>query len=100
MDASSSEPTEMARKNLSALLHRLSSVGQNTLAQGLGCSEPTVSRMKDKEFPDIAKMLAVLGLKAVPIEMKCYRPDAIEAIFTLARMTVQQNTPESLLWEE
>lgn len=100
MAESSLELDARTRKNLATILQGLASVGQSVVAQALGVSESTISRMKEKELPELAKFLALIGRKAVPVEMKCYRPDAIAAIFTLARMTVENNDAQSLVWDE
>ena len=76
---------ERARKNESMVLQRLASVGQAAVADAAGVSESTVSRFKDGELERICAVLSVLGLKVVPIEMKCYPSDQIDAIFTLAK---------------
>jgi hypothetical protein len=72
MNPVSAQVTERARKNHTLILQRLASVGQSQLAQALGVSESAVSRMKDKELADLSKLLAVLGLKVVPLEMRCF----------------------------
>ena len=100
MTESSAELDARTRKNCSTILQRLASVGQTQVAQALSVSESTVSRMKEKELTELSKLLAVLGLKAVPEEMRCYRADAIDAIFTLARITVEKNDSQSLVWDE
>lgn len=76
---------EIARNNESLILQRLASVGQSTLAQRIGVSESTISRFKDNEIERISKMLIELGLKIVPAGTKTYRPELIDAVFTLAK---------------
>ena len=75
-------------------------MGQVQLAEALGSSEASISRWKTDQIEQCAKALAVLGLKVVPEDARCYKPDAIEAIFTLARMQVESADVQSLVWEE
>ncbi len=74
-----------ARKNESLVLQRLASAGLEPVAEFVGVDESTVSRWKVKEIPAMAKLLARLGLKAVPVEYKCYRAEEIESLLTLAK---------------
>lgn len=92
---------ERARKNLSMILQRLSSVGQNTVAEGIGKSETFVSRLKEEDLERFALILALLDLKAVPTDMRCYPEAQIEAIFTLAKSHMQAlDSAEKLSFEE
>lgn len=89
-----------ARRNERAILQALASAGISPVAEVTGVDESTVTRWKEKDIPRFCKMLAKLGIKCVPSAMRCYRPDAIAAIFTLARMQVEKADPQSLLWDE
>lgn len=100
MAALSDQQLARSRKIASLILQRLSSVGQVQLAEALGSSEASISRWKTDQIEQCAKALAVLGLKVVPEDARCYKPDAIEAIFTLARMQVESADVQSLVWEE
>ena len=93
-------PGERARKNFSAIYQRLSSVGQVNVAKALDISEPTMSRLAEQS-ERIARMLEALGLKVVPVEMKCYDPKVIQAILTLAQCQLGNATDvEKLQWED
>lgn len=101
MSTLSAAVADRSRKNLAAILQRLASIGQAKAAEALGTSESTVSRMKDKELEQLAKLLAVLGLKVVPVEMRCFDPDAIGAILALAKARLASiERPEQLAWDE
>lgn len=76
----------MTREFLSTVLQRLASVGQRTVAEGLGVSESTVSRMKEGELERLCRMLALLGLRLVPAEAKCHPPEYIQALKALAKI--------------
>lgn len=92
---------ERARKNHTLILQRLASVGQVNVAKLLSVSESEISRFKSKDLDVVAQILSALDLKVVPNTMKCYEPDAIGAILTMAKKYMDgiQN-PEQLSWEE
>lgn len=95
------QPDERARKNLQAILRRLSSVGQASLATGLNVSEATISRWKAEQLEQCARAISLLGLKVVPQEMRCYHPQKIDAILTLAKAHLEgMDGAESLAWDE
>lgn len=102
MAALSPIPDETARKIVKAIFHRLSSVGQNTVADALGTSESTISRLK-ADVPQFAGMLSRLGLKVVPVEVKCYDEKTLGAILELARQRMEQiKSPTQLVndWDD
>lgn len=78
-----------ARKNTSAILRALAAVGQVRVAEQLGISESTVSRMKDAELDRIGELLAACGLKAVPVDLQLFEPERIQALQVLARIGVE-----------
>lgn len=101
MSTASSEIAERSRKNFTLILQRLSSLGQGSLAAGLGVSEASISRWKTEQAEQCAKALALLGLKVVPIEMRCFDPQRIGAILELAKAHLAEiEKPEQLAWEE
>lgn len=70
-----------ARKNHQAILNRLMSHGQRTVASRLNVDESTISKMKgDGRLEQLADLLAVLELKAVDIRKTCYSPQEIAAM--------------------
>jgi len=92
---------ERARKNEMAILRGLAQAGQRRVAECMGVSETTVSRMKEAEIGRVGRLLAACGLKAVPVTMRCYRPESIQALLTLAQERLAQiETPEQLVWDE
>jgi DNA-binding transcriptional regulator YdaS (Cro superfamily) len=100
MAAVLSQADERARKNVAAIFQALSQVGQSNLAQALGVSEPTVSRMKEKDFPESAKILALCKLKVVPEHFVCVDPAYLSAIVTLAQKHMAELNPQVLRWDE
>ena len=82
----SAEVQERSRKNHTIILKSLIAHGQVHLGAAIGSHETTISKMKEKGvFEQMGKILAVLGLKVVPVEMKCYDMGKMNAIFALAK---------------
>lgn len=81
----SQEQVVRARKNYSVLMQRLASVGNGPVAVAVGCDEATISRMKPEKFQQFAEILAVLDLKIVPKEMRCFHERDIETILHQAK---------------
>ncbi|MDU9039968.1 CII family transcriptional regulator [Pseudomonas corrugata] len=79
------EQTVRARKNYSVLMQHLASVGNAPVALAVGCDEATISRMKPEKFEQFCQILAVLGLKVVPNNMRCFDVRDIEAILYQAK---------------
>lgn len=89
-----------ARKNLTAILQGLAAAGQANVAKGLEQSESQVSRMKEKEIPETAKLLSLCKLKVVPEHFKCVDPNYLTAIITLAQKHMAELNPQVLSWDE
>lgn len=90
-----------ARKNLASILNGLGRAGQTKVAEIIAKDESTVSKMKDKELPQLARLLAACGLKVVPDTVKCYDPEFIGAVFYLARSNLSKlENPSELEWDE
>ncbi len=104
----SPELTGIAQKTEAVILQRLASLGQVTVAQRLGISESKVSRFKDKQaghdesfIVECCNFLAALDLKGTPKGYKCYKPDILQAMLTLAKAQMEQTSSiESLQFED
>lgn len=81
----SPEQQERAHKNLAQIMRRLASVGNGPVALAVGCDEATVSRMKAEKFQQFAEIVAVLDLKIVPREMRCFNERDIAAYLHMAK---------------
>jgi hypothetical protein len=81
----SQEQTVRARKNYAVLMQRLASIGNAPVALAVGCDEATISRMKPEKFEQLCQILAVLDLKIVPKEMRCFNERDIETILHQAK---------------
>jgi DNA-binding LacI/PurR family transcriptional regulator len=75
--------------------------GHQLIADEIGASEATVSRLKNEHLANFIKALAAAGLKVVPDHMRCYPDDQIEAIFRLAQAHMRQmESSRQLAWED
>jgi Bacteriophage CII protein len=90
MEAVSINAHETARKGFAFLLQRLASVGQAPIAEALGVSEATVSRIKNDDLERVCLLIALLGGKIVPFTVKCYAPSVIEPLLALAKQRMAQ----------
>lgn len=92
---------ERARKFHALALQRLASVGQVTVSEALGCSESTVSRCVNDNLERVCQVFAAIGLKVVPQEVKCYPSAQIDAIFTLAKSSIEKmDSADKLTFED
>lgn len=97
----SASVSERSRKAHSLVLQRFASVGQVTVAEMIGTSESTVSRFVNTDLERSCQIFAALGLKVVPIELKCYEPRKIAILMELARDHLNQlETVEQLSFDD
>ncbi|KAF1032982.1 MAG: hypothetical protein GAK37_00302 [Pseudomonas sp.] len=96
----SQEQTVRARKNYSVLMQHLASVGNAPVALAVGCDEATISRMKPEKFEQFCQILAVLDLKVVPKNMRCFDVRDIEAILYQAKRWMEHIQGVDQLQEE
>lgn len=86
---------------MALIFQRLSAVGQVAVSEAIGTSEASVSRLKE-QVPQFAGMLARLGLKVVPVDMRCYDERTLASILELAKQRMAQiESPQQLAqdWE-
>lgn len=77
---------ERARKMTCTVLQRLQEPGrQVSIAAAMGVSESTVSRLKNEHLESLCELLAHAGLKIVPVEMKCFPAEKIDALLIFAK---------------
>lgn len=101
MDTVSPNLDERTRKNFAIVMQRLAAVGMLAVATHIGVDESTVCRWKEKLLLQVSGMLAILGLKIVPIEMQCYNPKDIDAIFHQAQCWINHiKSAENLVFED
>jgi hypothetical protein len=93
--------SERSRKIESTILQALASRGQAHVAEFAGVSEAKVSRFKSEQLADTCDYLAGMGLKVVPVEMQCYKPESIAALMQLAKERMAElESPEQLAWQD
>jgi hypothetical protein len=99
MSEASLSREDRARKNAAAVLRRLASYGQATVAAELGISESTVSRWKgDGDIERYGRLLALLGLKVVPGDWRCYPPEHVDWLLLGNRIAAEKvRTADDLL---
>lgn len=98
MNESCSDAAARARKTVQVVLQRLQEPGTGVaVAAAMGVSESTVSRLKSAHLEELALLMAVLGLKVVPVEFKCVNPEAY-GFLTSTHEKVMRLAPQ-LIWE-
>ena len=98
MAEASTTPGERACKAMQLVLQRLQEPGTaHAVAQAMGTSEATVSRMKNERMEDCLRLLAHLNLKVVPADYVCVRPEAY-AFLRDVYERVTRAAPQ-LIWE-
>lgn len=83
-------PLERARKNARILGKHIEAAGLEQTAAFAGIGKSTVGAWFNENRDAMGKALAFIGLKVVPVDMRCYDPEQIEAIFTLAKTSVRR----------
>lgn len=92
-------PAERARKAHSRVLQAMEDPGTaRTVAQVLGVSESTVSRIKSEKLQDAITLMCHLGFKIVPQGMRCYPDQYVSALHTMAKLQMQSAAP-TLEWD-
>lgn len=102
MSTESLNLTERARKNVTVVLQRLQEPGrQLAIAAAMGVSESTVSRLKNDHLEPLCELLARAGLKIVPVEVKCFAPEKIDALMTFAKAYLASvSNADDLSWDD
>ena len=71
---------------------------QRNLAQTLGVSETTVSRIKTEHLEDAIALLYQIGFKVVAQDRQCVPEDYLRALQVMAREHIKAGPP--LQWED
>lgn len=107
MNPVSAELKDRSRKNQAAIIQGIARTGQQVAADCIGTSVSTVSRWQSSEgtsmgLENIATLLAAVGLKVVPKDMKCFPSHEVQALFTLAKahLARAENIESMLDFEE
>lgn len=86
----SDEQLAWSRNMQTQVLQAIDKDGQAELAKAIGIDSSTVSRLKEHHLATLCKMMAVLGLKVVPANMKCYDAAKMDILFKLAKDNFQR----------
>jgi hypothetical protein len=84
--------TDLQQRNLSAILKALAEISQVRVAERMGLSGTTVSRMKDEELERFALLLAACNLVVQPRSYQAIDPEKLRALKVLARDSLEQET--------
>lgn len=76
---------ETARRNARLIGDRLSEAGIQPVADFAGIGKSTVHSWGSENRDALGRMLAFLGLKVVPVNMRCYDPEEVAALFAFAK---------------
>lgn len=87
-------PAQRAKKNETVMLQALAAVGQAEVARGMGVNESTISRFKESGIGQAAALLAHCGLKVVPSGYRCFEPEYVESLKTLAEVALRRQAPK------
>ncbi len=87
-----------SRKNFTAILQGLATVGQAKAAELTGLSETKVSRFKTTDLEELAALMAACGLKCVPQSVQCFDPEYVKALKVMAGVGLKQPEPQALDW--
>lgn len=87
MSKLSPEQSAWSRNMQSQILQGIDAVTPTVAADCMGVDVSTISRWKDKDgrIASICDLMAVLGLKVVPMDMQCYNPAKVEILWALAK---------------
>ena len=91
---------ETARRNEQRVLRGMIECRQVELAELLGLSEATISRMKDGDIARFSLLLAAMDLKIVPMSARVYDPKVIAALTLLAKDNLARASPDDWLLDE
>jgi hypothetical protein len=101
VEPSSVTTSERARKSHSLALRHISEVGQNTIATEIGVSPPTVSRFVSEDLERACHILAIAGLKVIPVDRLVIKKHMFEAIATIAYGALDDpGMLRKLVWED
>ena len=90
-----------SRKIQTLILQRLASAGQVHVGTAIDKSESWVSRFASEQLKSCADLLTALGLKVVPVELRCYDPAHIDHLQYFAQIGMRSGpAPLKLDFEE
>lgn len=84
----------LTRRNHTTILRAMALVSQKRVAELVGVSDTTISRLKDDDLERLAAILAACNLVAQPNSFKSVDPDRLRALTILAREALDRETSE------
>ncbi|MES2187971.1 MAG: hypothetical protein V4505_25695 [Pseudomonadota bacterium] len=95
-------PTERASRIVSSVLKATQQgTKQVAIAAATGMPESTLSRLLSDHLEKLALVLAHAGLKVVSADAKCFNPEYISALMTLAKEHMGSvKSVSSLEWDD
>lgn len=85
MSQLSNEQRAWSRNMQAHILQSLAAHGQSVAAEQMGVDSSTITRLKDSHLENLCNLMAVISLKVVRKDMKCYNPAKVEVLYALAR---------------
>lgn len=98
IDAPESSPRDRAQKAHSLFLQRIGKVKAGDIAKLMEMTDGQLSEIKNKKVEDALLLLAHLGLKVVPVEMRCMPLDAFVFLTSMHKRVVEK--APALIWED
>lgn len=87
MSKLSPEQAAWSRNMQSQILQGIDRETQGVVADCMNVDTSTITRWKEKDgrIASVCDLMAVLGLKVVPMDMQCYNPAKVEILWALAK---------------
>ncbi|WP_131667414.1 CII family transcriptional regulator [Psychrobacter pygoscelis] len=90
MKSLSPEQIAWSRNMQTQILQAVDKGCQKEIAEAIGVDSSTVSRLKEHHLATVCNLMAAIGLKVVPANMKCYNEQKIDILFRLAKDNFQR----------
>lgn len=83
----SPEQLAWSRNMQSQIMQGIAKTMPTVVADGIGVDTSTISRWQEdgKAIESVCKLMAIIGLKVVPMDMQCYNPAKVEILWALAK---------------
>ncbi|MDP9893217.1 putative XRE-type DNA-binding protein [Variovorax boronicumulans] len=92
-------PVARANKIASSIL-KATTRSQSAIAVAMGINESTVSRLMSDHLEKLSLVLAHAGLRVVPVEMRCFPPDYVDALLLMAKQHLRTvESVRTLEWD-
>ncbi len=101
METSSQTIAADALRIESKLLRAAEKVGNQAIASAIGKDESLISKWRaEGRFLQTAQVLAACGLKVVPADAKCFKPEYVDSLLMLAKAHLDSmQDSQQLIWD-